>query len=94
MRQETSARLHCVLAICDQGLGSCAVGAARVLEGPVRHGPLERLHSTAEFRLRGAKISGCVIGRFVQPSEGVRLLGGSAPRELPRFEADEITRLP
>ena len=45
-------------------------------------------------RLRGAKISGCVIGRFVQSSEGVRLLGGSAPRELPRFEADEITRLP
>ena len=43
MRQETSARLHCVLAICDQGPGSCAVGAARVLEGPVRHGPLERL---------------------------------------------------
>ena len=43
MRQATSAQLHCVLAICDQGLGSCAVGAARVLEGPVRHGPLERL---------------------------------------------------
>ena len=38
-----SARLRCVLAICDQGLGACAVGAARKLDGPVRHGPLERL---------------------------------------------------
>ena len=27
-------QLRCVLAKCDQGLGSCAVGAARELDGP------------------------------------------------------------
>ena len=43
MLQETSVQLRCVLAICDQGLGSCAVGAVRELDGPVHNGPPERL---------------------------------------------------
>ena len=45
-------------------------------------------------RLKEARIAGCVIGRFVRPAGGIRLFDGTSPRDLPRFEADEITRLP
>jgi hydrogenase maturation factor len=45
-------------------------------------------------RLREAGIAGCAIGRFVRPAEGARLFDGASGRDLPRFEADEITRLP
>ena len=45
-------------------------------------------------RLEDTGIAGCVIGRFVPPAEGIRLFDGTSPRDLPRFETDEITRLP
>lgn len=45
-------------------------------------------------RLEDAGIPGRVIGRFVPPARGIVLDRGSSRRELPRFEADEITRLP
>ena len=34
-----------------------------------------------------------VIGRFVRESAGLRLLRGAVRRDLPVFEADELTRL-
>lgn len=45
-------------------------------------------------RLEDAGIAGRVVGRFVPPAQGILLDRGSSRRELPRFEADEITRLP
>ena len=45
-------------------------------------------------RLGDADIAGRVVGRFVPSTQGVLLDRGSSRRELPRFEADEITRLP
>ena len=45
-------------------------------------------------RLEDAGIAGRVIGRFVPPAQGIVLDRGSSRGELPRFEADEITRLP
>ncbi|MXW08945.1 MAG: hydrogenase expression protein [Gammaproteobacteria bacterium] len=45
-------------------------------------------------RLQDAGIAGRVIGRFVAPARGIVLDRGASRRELPRFEADEITRLP
>ena len=45
-------------------------------------------------RLGDARIPGRVVGRFVPPGRGIVLSRGSSRRELPRFEADEITRLP
>ncbi len=45
-------------------------------------------------RLREAGIPAYPIGRFVRASEGLRLLRGSVRRDLPRFETDELTRLP
>lgn len=45
-------------------------------------------------RLEDAGIPGRVIGRFVAPAQGLVLDRGSSRQELPRFEADEITRLP
>ena len=45
-------------------------------------------------RLKEAGIAGRAVGRFVRPAEGVRLFDGASGRDLPRFEADEITRLP
>ena len=44
--------------------------------------------------LGDAGTPGRVIGRFVPPAQGIVLDRGSSRRELPRFEADEITRLP
>ena len=89
MRQETSARLHCVLAICDQGLGSCAVGAARVLEGPVRHGPLERLRSwctrSSRKTFRARRVRGCIDG--LRQSPGWQRLNGTAFRQFPLSSA-------
>ena len=45
-------------------------------------------------RLEDTGIAGRVIGRFVPPAQGIVLDRGASRRELPRFEADEITRLP
>ncbi len=45
-------------------------------------------------RLKEAGIAGGVIGRFVPPTLGILLDRGSSRQDLPRFEADEITRLP
>ena len=45
-------------------------------------------------RLEDAGIAGRVAGRFVPPAQGIVLDRGSSRRELPRFAADEITRLP
>lgn len=45
-------------------------------------------------RLGDAGIAGRVVGRFVRVAQGIVLERGSSRRELPRFEADEITRLP
>ena len=44
-------------------------------------------------RLQEAKIGAFATGRFVRPSAGIRLVRGSVRRDLPIFEADEITRL-
>lgn len=45
-------------------------------------------------RLVNAGIAGTVVGRFVPPAEGIVLVDGASRRDLPRFDADEITRLP
>ena len=44
-------------------------------------------------RLGAAGGPGFVIGRFVRRSEGLRLVRGSARRDLPVFERDEVARL-
>ena len=44
-------------------------------------------------RLEGAGRPGYVIGRFVRRSAGIQLARGSVRRDLPTFEADELTRL-
>lgn len=44
-------------------------------------------------RLGAAGGPGFVIGRFVRRSEGLRLLRGSARRDLPVFDRDEVARL-
>lgn len=44
-------------------------------------------------RLEAAGRPGFVIGRFVRRSEGLRLVRGSARRDLPVFERDEVARL-
>lgn len=44
-------------------------------------------------RLEQAGRPGYVIGRFVRRSAGMRLARGSVRRNLPVFEADELTRL-
>ena len=66
-----------------------AIGSGVLLIACAESGTDALLH-----RLKEAEIAGCVVGRFVRPSEGIRLLDGSARRALPRFEADQITRLP
>ena len=50
---------------------------------------------TAELleRLQQAGTPGFVIGRFVRRSSGIQLARGSVRRDLPVFEADELTRL-
>jgi len=50
---------------------------------------------TAELldRLQGAGTPGHVIGRFLRRSSGVQLARGSVRRDLPVFDADELTRL-
>ena len=45
-------------------------------------------------RLKDAGIAGCEVGRFVPPAQGILLDRGSSRQDLPRFNADEITRLP
>ena len=45
-------------------------------------------------RLGDAGIAGRVVGRFVPPTQGILLDRGSSRQDLPRFETDEITRLP
>ena len=43
--------------------------------------------------LAKAEVPAQVIGRFTRPEQGVTLVRGSVRRELPEFEADELTRL-
>ena len=45
-------------------------------------------------RLKEAGTPGYVIGRFLRRSSGMQLLRGSVRRDLPVFDADELTRLP
>lgn len=45
-------------------------------------------------RLKEAGTPGFVIGRFLRRSSGMQLLRGSVRRDLPVFDADELTRLP
>ncbi len=44
-------------------------------------------------RLQGAGTPGHVIGRFLRRSSGIQLARGSVRRDLPVFDADELTRL-
>ncbi len=44
-------------------------------------------------RIADAGVAAHVIGRFVRASAGLKLLRGANRRDLPRFAADEITRL-
>lgn len=44
-------------------------------------------------RLAREEIAGHAIGRFTREDAGLRLLRGTARRDLPVFEVDEITRL-
>ncbi len=44
-------------------------------------------------RLQGAGTPGHVIGRFLRRSSGMQLARGSVRRDLPVFDADELTRL-
>lgn len=44
-------------------------------------------------RLQGAGTPGYVIGRFLRRSSGIQLARGSVRRDLPVFDADELTRL-
>ncbi len=66
-----------------------AIGSGALLVACSEAGTLSLLR-----RLKDAGIAGCVIGRFAPPAQGILLDRGSSRRELPRFEADEITRLP
>lgn len=68
-------------------LGAIGSGALLVACSEAATGGLLR-------RLEDAGIAGSVVGRFVPPAQGIVLDRGSSRRELPRFEADEITRLP
>lgn len=45
-------------------------------------------------RLQEAGTPGYVIGRFLRRSAGMQLARGSVRRDLPAFDADELTRLP
>ena len=45
-------------------------------------------------RLERAGTPGHVIGRFLRRSSGLQLARGSVRRDLPVFDADELTRLP
>ena len=66
-----------------------AIGSGALLIACARAGTDDLLG-----RLKDAGIAASVIGRFVPPAEGMLLAGGASRRELPRFEVDEITRLP
>ena len=66
-----------------------AIGSGALLIACSETGTPGLLH-----RLMNAGISGCVVGRFVRPAEGTLLFDGASRQDLPRFEADEITRLP
>ena len=73
---------HCGLDI----LG--AIGSGALLIACSEPGTDELLH-----RLQEAEIGAFAIGRFARSSAGIRLVRGSVRRDLPVFEADEITRL-
>ena len=68
-------------------LGAIGSGALLIACSENRTGDLLR-------RLKEAGIAGGVIGRFLPPTQGILLDRGSSRQDLPRFEADEITRLP
>ena len=65
-----------------------AIGSGALLIACAEAGTGELLR-----RLREAEIAAHPVGRFVRPREGIRLLRGSVRRDLPVFEADELTRL-
>lgn len=63
------------------GSGALLIACAEPATGDLLH------------RLREADIPAYPIGRFVRRSEGLRLLRGSARRDLPVFEVDELARI-
>ena len=65
-----------------------AIGSGALLIACAEPGTGELLE-----RLEAARIGAFVIGRFVRRSAGIRLARGSVRRDLPVFEADELTRL-
>ncbi len=65
-----------------------AIGSGALLVACAESGTRELLD-----RLGEAGVAAGVIGRFVRESAGLRLLRGAVRRDLPVFEADELTRL-
>ncbi len=53
----------------------------------------EKKTSLVLDRLSDAGVDANVIGRVVAPETGVRLLRGEQTVRLPRFDADELTRV-
>ncbi|MBC7264560.1 MAG: hydrogenase expression/formation protein [Chloroflexi bacterium] len=67
-------------------LGLIASGALLVAVPPDTSARLQHLYAQA-----GIPCS--VIGHVTPPEEGIRIKNGGVTRDLPRFDADEITRL-